>query len=130
MEVDFRAHILADAAVAALVVTRVHPDKIPQNSQFPAIRYQRIFTDQVHSHQGATGLAFASMQVDCYAATAAVVNDLAEKVRLALAGFSGTVGATVFRVMLLEDDSSEIEPDGELYRRIQEYLVGYQTAIS
>jgi hypothetical protein len=84
-------NILAnDAAVAAVVGTRIYRVRMPDNPTFPAITYQTTYGTQVESFTGYSGLKMPVVAIDCWGKTAKVTQELAEKVRTALHGYSGT----------------------------------------
>lgn len=79
-----RALTIADAAVAALVGTRMHSDFLPQKATLPAIVYQVIDT-LPHEHlAGIADVSRARIQIDAYADSRTEANDLGNKIRLAL----------------------------------------------
>lgn len=51
VEEAIRAHLVADSGVAAIVGDRVYLVQLPQNPTYPAIRYQRISTIPLYTHQ-------------------------------------------------------------------------------
>jgi hypothetical protein len=83
-----------DSGVAAIVSRRVYPSLMPQNPTLPAIVYTLISGQQEESHDGPSGLARPRYQFDCYAETATGAFALSEALRLALHGFSGTLGGS------------------------------------
>jgi hypothetical protein len=93
LETELRTYTLAGPAVAAMVGTRMHARKLPQNPTLPAIVYQRIDTRRLHDMAGPDGLPRPRMQLTCWATTPAGATDLAAVVRQRLDGFKGTWGA-------------------------------------
>lgn len=100
-----------DATVAALVGTRIYPAIAPQSTVTPYIVYQRIATQHLHTMDGIAGLAETTIQIDCYASTYGAVKALADAVRLALDGYTGTpVGdGTVIGGILLDNTNDNPE---------------------
>ena len=97
MESDLRALVIADADVTALIGTRMFFQRIPQGQALPRIRYSHIVTQSDVHLGGVMGEARTTIQIDCYADTAAGSLDLAEKVRVALVADNGgfrTMGST------------------------------------
>lgn len=80
-----------NSGVASIVGNRIHSEEIPQSPRMPYIAVQKV--DAVHEHHmlAADGVAHDRVQVDFYAKTRAQVEDLADKARLALDTFTGTV---------------------------------------
>jgi len=133
--------ILADnAAVAALVSTRIYPAyDIPQNAKLPYITYRRSSGDHVHHMAGASGRVFANVDVYVMASTDATMRELGTKVRKALDGYNGAVtnGADTVTIDLcfLESESDDIAPPQDssnkpIYVRLNEYKVSNRTETS
>lgn len=115
-EPDVRTFLLADAAIAALVGTRVHPLNLPQKSTLPAVTVERIDTTRESTHDGPEGMQRARMRVSCWALTLLAARDLADKVRRRLHGFVGTMGAgTVVQASFMDSDSDDFQSDPEMY---------------
>ena len=92
--------ILTDnAAVSALVGTRIFALHVPQNKGYETqdrIVYSIVSEDHEHTLDAAVGYAHATVQLDIYSETYQGAKALAEKVRLALDGrklTTVTVGA-------------------------------------
>lgn len=86
-------NILANTAgISALVGTRIYQVKMPDNVTFPAISYQTSYGSQIESFTGFSGLKNPVISIDSWASSAGVAKDLAEKIRVALHGYSGTYG--------------------------------------
>ncbi len=66
-----RAVLVADAAVAALVSTRVFPSLIPQGSTMPAIVFAVVsdVPENALTGDSTTRLVNARVQIDCYSKT-------------------------------------------------------------
>jgi len=103
------ALLAADTDVAALVSTRIYPESAPQNVTVPYITYEVSSVEHYHHMVNSSGLKAATVMVDCFAATYIAARALAEKVRLALQGYTGTVtvggASVVVQMITLEDDS-------------------------
>jgi hypothetical protein len=87
------ARLSADAAVTALVGTRVYPVVAPQKTAKPFIVYRRIDTEHANSKTRGrtTDSARALVEVQAIASTYSGARALAEKVRLSLQNYSGAV---------------------------------------
>lgn len=79
-----------DATVSALVSTRIYPDTVPQNAEFPYISYTVISTLPTDAKDGASRLDVVSVQVDIYSRNYSTTQDMAAGVRSALDRYSGT----------------------------------------
>jgi hypothetical protein len=117
IEADLVAHLLADAGVAALVETRVYPERFPPGGPMPAVTYQRVFGAEGVTHDGPDGLARARFQVDCWAASYGEAAALGEAVSDALKAFPGA---------RLINEMDMPEPDVALRRRMIEVSIWHQ----
>lgn len=73
MEEAFRALILAQPGIAALIGTRVYPLVLPQGFERPAIKFQIISTSRDYKQDGDDGVPTRRIQVDIYGDTYAQV---------------------------------------------------------
>jgi uncharacterized protein DUF3168 len=132
MEEALIAKLLADAGVAALVGTRVHPGARPQASTLPAIVCNAISANPSYSDDGEDGIAEARVQLDCWGATYSSAKTTARAVKAALSAFDGTVSAVRFRYIALdlEHDIQETGADSAAYpfRTSLDFLVVYDNA--
>lgn len=126
IESDLRTFLLAQPAVSALIVDRLYPARLPQGATLPAVTYQRIAGTPVISHDGASDLARARFQFDCWAETYDAMVGLAKAVRVALSGHRGYMGtnpATAAGV-LNQIDFPESEP--VLWRRMIDAVIWHR----
>lgn len=116
IETALRAQ-LAASPVAALVVGRIYPLRLPQLGTLPALTYQRISTVRARSQTGPSGLATVVFQIDCWAHTFDECRVLAAAVRQALDGFRGQLGGLVpCGSASIESELDLYEPEADLYR--------------
>jgi hypothetical protein len=80
---------------------------------FPAIRYSRITTSRTLSLNSTVGVTNATIQVDSFASSYSDAKTLADEVRTALHGFSGTLGTLKARLIKLETENDFSERDGD-----------------
>lgn len=90
MEEALRALLLADAAVADLVGTRVTWAMRPQGSDLPAIVLWLISGREESHFQGPDHVADSLVQIDCWAATYGAAKRVARAAQAALAGYRDT----------------------------------------
>lgn len=108
IESDLKAYLAADAAVAALVGSRIYPLKLPQAPALPAITYQKVSGPRVISLSGYSGLSHPRLQIDCWAATYDQVKALSAAVVAALDAYPGAI--------MNDDGRDNYQPDVELPR--------------
>jgi hypothetical protein len=78
-----------DAAVAAIVSSRIYPDEAPQGIADPYLTYQRIASGRDYTLGGYSNLENPIIQVDCWAADNETRNTLRDAVIAAMRA-SGT----------------------------------------
>ncbi len=99
--------LTGDDSVNALVGTRIYPQILPPEAAMPAIVYHHLNTGRDWTMNGPVNLTEPRFQINCFAATYEQVRDLANKVRLALNGYSGTSnGVKIWGI--------EVENEGDL----------------
>tara|TARA_B100000809_G_scaffold154054_1_gene151418 strand:- start:1083 stop:1505 length:423 start_codon:yes stop_codon:yes gene_type:complete len=107
-----RTYLLTDTAIAADVGTRIFPRAMPQDATLPAIVFQLISSISVDQVDSAAGIANALVQVDIYGETHLAANNLAEDVRNAVHGYSGSMGSeTVQSVGIANKIEGYLVPD-------------------
>lgn len=85
--------LTGDAAVTALLGTRVYPGQAPQSSNLPVLVYQRASQKKLVTLTGVINLNRYGMRLDLWAADYATCNGLYNAVRDCLVGFRGTLGS-------------------------------------
>lgn len=130
VEKAINARLLAFSGVTALLDARVYPELAPQKATLPYVVYTRIDTEHLMTKDNAAGLANARIQINSVAATYLKAKQLAEQVRLALQGWSGTGnGVTVNVVHPLNEFDSPVmagdATDEARHRVIQDFKVWF-----
>lgn len=131
-----RAHLLADATLAAVVTARIYALRLPQKPTLPAVVLQRISGFRWKHLRGSGALARPRFQVDSWAQTHDAASELGAVVRQRLEGFTGEwpIGGsppvTVRVSVLFEDERDLFEEDvlGGLCRHSADYFLFHQTA--
>ena len=118
------AYVLKNnAAVSALVGTRVYPNIVPQRVTFPVVVYNQISSERTSVMGRDTGSVDSTWQVDVYAQTYAGARELAVAVRKALQRYRGfTPVATRADQVLERDDDTVLQRDGDSV--VQRTLLG------
>lgn len=93
-EQALRKILLDDTDTANVVGTRVYAHAVPQAGSLPAITYILESTEPMSVLGGHVGMTKNEFEIRCVADSYATVKDLAEKVRLALDGYNGTVAVS------------------------------------
>ena len=118
------------ASIASLVGTRVYPEIAPLGTITPYITYTIIGEPHFHHMLGATGIAVASIQTDCWGSNTKEAAELGDALRDAFDGFRGTSASIAIRKCFLVNRSSSFEfvSDGKEqgeHRKILDFSVGF-----
>lgn len=124
LETGLRAQLVGDATVTGLVSSRVYPEIMPQNVQYPAISYQRISTTRTQFLTGVDDFTKVRIQVDCWDESYSGVKSLASAVKSALDGKTLLGAVTVHHCFMSSmSDLSEVSGDREDRRVSMDFIV-------
>jgi len=139
-EDGLRSRLLSDATIVGLVGAQIYPvGGVPQGVEMPYGQYQRVDAQHWASISSALGLAQIRVQYDWYSDSLTEVRTLAERARIMLESYAGTISVdgqnVVVRVCRLVDEDSYGEQVGDgadatLWRWRQDYQVVYTEATS
>jgi len=120
----------SDEDITDIVVSRIYPQTIPQETDFPAIRYNQVSGVRDHTLTDSSNCVNARFQIDCIASTLLAGRELADAVRSKLDNYSGTVGTvTIQCIQLINEIDYYNESVGvdqlTLYGKTQDYYVWY-----
>ena len=125
IEAAIRSILIADDTVKALT-TRVYPVALPQSPQYPLILYTKITGMRDHHLQGPNGRAHPRFQIEAWSKTYTEAKTLADAIREALDGYSGTAAGTKIGSCLIESEQDIYESEIEVYRVIQDYFIWHE----
>jgi hypothetical protein len=116
----------APAGLVTLLAGRIYPLTLPQEAALPAVSYQRISTTGMRT-MGAPRLGReATFQFDVWATSHASRLAVTDALRVALDGYSGTMGGAggvdVLAVQM-QNDQDGYEPLTKAYRGIVEFKI-------
>lgn len=134
VRVGLRAYLLADAAIAAIVGTRIHPVKLPQGQTQPSIVYSRVSGLGDNHMHGPSGLSRPRIQIDCWAQSVDTAASLANLVKERIDGFRGSMlwgenspeEAIVIQGIFFESEREDYDSESALYRMSRDYLCWYE----
>lgn len=133
MEEALVAHLLADAALGALVDDRITWAVRPQGSALPALVLTRIDSLPDYTMAGPSGLVSSRIQVDSWAVIYAAAKEAARAAEAVLSGVDADVSdgnspATITRLrggfkQGERDDFEKSAGGAELYRVSQDFII-------
>lgn len=120
--------LVADTAVTAICSTRIYPLTIPQKATLPAVRIATIAVQPYDSKSGASTLDAIRVQVDTYAASMRVCQQLDEAIRLAIDRHRGSVTVTgdgdyFVDGIRFENRNETMEEEKDIFRISADYQV-------
>lgn len=116
-------HLSGFAGLTALVGDRIWPNTFPEQPVFPGVVYTRTDGNTLQAHDGRVPLGWSVFQIDSFAADSTLVDSVAEQVRLALQGFTGTVAGVRIDGVLSERVHDWYEPEAKLWRVSRDFKV-------
>jgi hypothetical protein len=125
-------YILINDATVKAITTRVYYDDIPQDPTYPLILITQISGHRDQVLRGPTGHAHPRYQVDAWTQKASGYGHkcdarrLAAAIRVALDGYSGTVGDETIRSCVLYSERPQTEPELKAYRIMQDYMIWHE----
>jgi hypothetical protein len=120
-----RTALLSDAAVAALVVARIYPVKLPQGIIATSLVYNEISGIGDHHMQGPSGLARVRMQIGAWAQTADAAHALFLAVKEAIDGYQGLMGTVVVQGCFIDSWRDIDDTVANLRGKVADYMIHY-----
>lgn len=129
-EAVLRAALIASPTVSAVVGSRIFPI-VSYSEPLPLIIWKRVGITREHSLSGPIGTPTVSVEMQLIAETYEQVRELADKVRLVLDGYGGTLNNTEVKHVYLEQEADDFVQlaGGELppaYQVTQTYSILWQ----
>lgn len=106
---DVRAFLLADATVAA-ITTRIHVNSVPELNDAPYVWLRKARTVYDESTGETPRIYSTWLDVECVALDLSQAETLMEAVHDSLAGQSGTMGASVYAWVEIQDQYDDYIP--------------------
>lgn len=98
------AYLSSQTGITNLVGQRIYPVVRPQGVSGDAICFWRTSGGHDHNLTGSSGTAIPSFSIEVLSDSYTQAEIIAEAVREAMQGFSGTMGTTQVKTVILEDE--------------------------
>lgn len=119
------SRITSDPAIAALIGTRLYPDRAPDAALKPYAIYQRISTVRNLTHDNADTPITVRMAVDCYAETRQQSREIADAVTNTMHGKTWSTGTIAVQLAALDNDAADYLEGVRLHRSSVDFLITY-----
>lgn len=111
-------------AVTALVSTRIYPDMATQDAAYPFIVYSHENTTPTNTKDGVSPMDMDSFDIQVFAKSYSVAQDIASKIRTALDRFKGTSeGVKIGQIIFDNQQSIDMDFDNHIYAIVQTYMI-------
>lgn len=119
-----------NAALTALISTRLNPVRIPQESSFPAVSYQLVSEVPNPTKSGHSRTEFARVQVNAYGLTLASADSVASAIRTAFEVVTLPATFNTIKCQTIEFDGELQTADDTaafagLYQISQDYIINF-----
>jgi len=119
-----------NAALTALISTRLNPVRIPQESSFPAVSYQLVSEIPNPTKSGHSRTEFARVQVNAYGITLASAESVASAIRNAFEVVTLPATFNSIKCQTIEFDGELQTADDTaafagLYQISQDYIINF-----
>lgn len=106
-EAVLRTALVGNTSVTSMVGTRIYPLLAPKTAALPFIIWRRSGISREHTLAGPMGVPNVSVEMQSFAATYEDVREVADRVRLVLDGYGGTVNNVEVKHVSLEQESDD-----------------------
>jgi len=103
-------------------LSQVYPIVIPQQAEYPAVRYVRITSTREMNHDAVESWVRSVFQIDCYGSSYNAALDTAETFKGALYDYTG--GS--IQKARLDFEAESLEDDTDLYRVMQQFTIWHR----
>lgn len=119
--------LMTNAAITALVGTRVYPSVIPAHvTARPVLTYAQEAGSFIEHMAGRSNTRMSEFSLDCWSDRYSEARELADTVTIELVGTRGTFGADTAESIRLENDFDvPPEPETDLYRVSLRFEIAY-----
>ena len=123
-----RTALLADAATATLVSTRIYFQHLPQEPTYPALVIEQVSADPHNAVNETQTLHWSRVRVHAWATTYAAADTLASTVQTALNGKKAAVTGLAIRSVVAEGPWDMYDPSVDAYQISQDFKIWHRPA--
>lgn len=127
-------YLRASPGVQAIVGSRLYPDAAPDTASLPYITFSLISSVHERHLGGNSGVAHPRVSIDCWGLTSDDVNNLVEKVRLALDGLRGNMAGLSVDLAYLDGVAADFQEPTKsrniaYYRKNMTFIIWHEEEI-
>lgn len=116
----FRAGMVADSGVSALVSQRIYPGLLPQHPTYPAISYQRISNT---GQKGTSDIRESRWQINNWAQTYAGAQALAAAFKAFAEDYADVTQTPGIKQTLVVNENDDYDDEAKAYRVIVDVIL-------
>lgn len=106
-EAVLRNALITTTAVSSLVGSRVYPILAPASAAMPFITYRRAGIKRQQTLGGPMGVPQVTVEIDVYATTYEAARDVADRCRVVLDGYGGSLDNVEVKHVSLENEQDD-----------------------
>jgi hypothetical protein len=106
-EAVLRSALTSNAAVSALIGSRIYPVLAPASASLPLVTWRRAGIERQQTLGAPMGLPRVTVEFSIYGTTYESAREIADAMRVVLDGYGGTIDNTVVRQTSLEQESDD-----------------------
>jgi hypothetical protein len=106
-EAVLRSALVSNTITSSIVGARIYPLLAPKTASLPFITWRRSGITREHTLSGPMGVPNVSVEMQSFATTYEDARELADRVRLVLDGYGGTLNNTEVKHVSLEQESDD-----------------------
>ena len=115
--------LVSNAAITALIASRIYPLILPQGSPFPAVTYNIVSNNPLHCKNGAASQDEIRLSLNIWSRKYEEAEAIAEASRNALDNYAGiSKGQTINKIQIINEvDLYEEEPN--VYHKVLDFKI-------
>jgi hypothetical protein len=106
-EAVLRSALTSNAAVSALIGSRIYPVLAPASASLPLVTWRRSGIERQQTLGAPMGMPRVSVEFSIYGTTYENAREIADAMRVVLDGYGGSQGTTTVNQTSLEDESDD-----------------------
>lgn len=119
---ELREYLLADTALAALIDNRIYATQGAQHPATPYLVYFTVSANETRAHDGPTGNEEYRIQIDIYALTAALCDEIRDLVKTRLNGLKTSFTTVRVQKCFFDNEFEDYDDTAKLKQKSIDFL--------